>query len=338
MKGNKGLKILKLFDYFKEAFAVNINNKGLYKPQLAYLVLRGILLFLSGLAITDLAATMAPFIGNVDFTKFFQLLWSEFKGTPMILMAVTTIVMLFGSTYVEAGLYGMYNKATDGEDIDGVFAPSANRYFFSFLLGNILIFIFWLIILIPYLIVGLLTLTIGLIWIPLFFSALMMVWKAALVSEDIGLIDAIKESIAFGKRHFIPATFFVILREALSRMGGSGGGGGNGTSNISNTFNNNNLGSDFGGSGFGGGPDMGSSFLDSGFDFGIIRIIAVSGITLVSIMTIIVGAIHMIFDIFFGLTSVIIYKDDWHVEVPEETTSGDADKTNNDSDDVEVIQ
>lgn len=321
MKGNSGKKILKLFDYFKHAFATNVNNRQLYKPQIIYLLLRGLLIFLSGLTVVELSSTMWPFVGNTDFTKFFSLLWGEFFGTPLLIMVITILVMLFGSTYVEAGLYSMYAKLASDDHAAPIFAEGANRYFLSFLGGNILIGLFWFIAFLPFILIGLLTLTLGFIWLPIIVSALLMVWKAAVVTDDKGVLHAFSASFAFGKRHFVPANVFIILRAALSSIGNGGGSGNSGSSsNITNNFNDAGNGMNLppfngGGSpGFPGGPDFPMGTMDNGFNFGIFRVIFTAVISVISLMSIIIGLIHMIFEIFFGLTTVIIYQDDWYIE------------------------
>ena len=331
MKGKNGKKILKLFDYFKIAFETNIHHKELYKPQIIYLLLRGLLIFLSGLTLVDLSTKMAPFVGTVSFSRFFSLMWGEFLGTPLLLVAVTMIVMLFGSTYVEAGLYYMYDKLLEDGRSEPVFATGANRYFLSFLAGNILIGLFWLVAALPYILLGLITLTLGFIWIPIIISALLMVWKASVVCDQAGVFTAIGSSLSFGKRHFVPANVFIIIRTALTNMGGGGSGNG-GSSNYSSSFN------DFKGN-FNAGPFNGPSGRMPGADwfrfgegFNIFKAIFTGIIGLISIVTVVAGMIHMLFEIFFGLTTVIIYRDDWYVEEDIE-----ADKHSDDAKDTDYM-
>ena len=315
-KAINGQKILKIFDYFKIAFRLNTSNKQLYKPQIIYLVLRGILILLTGLSFLEITETLLPFIGKVSVTKFFLLFWNNFKGTSLLLVVVTLLVVIFGSTYVEAGLYAMYDKINRNEDEDIVFAAGANRYFLSFLLGNIIIALVWLLLLVPYLIVGAITLTLGFVWVPIIVGALLMVWKASIVTDNVGTIEAMSRSINFGKRHFVPANVYIIIQMALSKASGGGGGSGN-TSSFQNSFNSNNDGITnlpFQTPGIV--PDTSFNKL---FDQSFISTAIAIGTAVISIISIIAGMIQMIFDIFFGLTTLIIYQDDWAVEVPVDT-------------------
>jgi len=312
-----GQKILKIFDYFKVAFKLNTENKQLYKPQIFYLILRGVLLLLTGLSLLEISQSLFPFIGSVSATKFLSLFWNAFKGTPLLLVITSLLVLIFGSTYVEAGLYAMYDQINRGDTEDMVFASGANRYFFSFLLGNILIALIWIFLLVPYVIVGALTLTLGFVWVPIIINALLMVWKASIVTDKVGTIEAMSRSLSFGKRHFIPANVFIILQTALTKASGSGGSGSSNTSNLQNSFNtgNNSMESmPFQA------PDLDplTSF-NQLFNQGFISTAITVGAVLISLISVIVGMIQMIFEIFFGLTTLIIYQDDWTVELTQET-------------------
>lgn len=320
-KALNGQKILKIFDYFKEAFRLNTSHKELYRPQITYLILRGILLLLTGLSFLEITEALLPFIGQVSVMKFFQLFWNAFKGTSLLLVATTLLVMIFGSTYVEAGLYVMYDKINRGDDDDIVFTTGANHYFFSFLLGNVIIILFWLLLLVPYVIVGALTLTLGFVWVPIIVSALLMVWKASIVTDDVSTIEAMSKSISFGKKHFIPANVFIIIQMALSKAT-SGSSSGN-TSSFQNSFNASDTGIEnlpFETPGIG--PD---TTLENMIDQSYISTAIAIGTAVISVISIVVGMIHMIFEIFFALTTLIIYQDDWAVELPIDLTQATPD-------------
>lgn len=316
MKGRNKEKILKLFDYFKMAFTLNMNHKELYKPQVFFLVLRGILIFLAGISLVEITSLMFPFIGNVTVTKFMALTWSEFKGTPLLLFFTTLLVSAFGSTYVEAGLYTMYARINSQDEGDLHFSVGANKYFFTFLIGNMVIVLFWIIASLPYILVGFLTMTLGLVWMPIVISALLMVWKAAVVSDEVGVFDAFGKSISFCRRNFWPTTVFIIIKGAVSEMSSGSGGSGN-TGSFQNSFN--------GFENFNNGaiepmPFSGPNFMPSFNNNSLVDLISTiitAIVALVSIISVLVGLVHMIFDIFFGITTVIIYQDDWslpHIE------------------------
>ena len=330
MKGRNKEKILKLFDYFKIAFELNMTHKELYKPQIIFLVLRAVLIFLAGISMVEITNTMMPFIGSVTVTKFFALTWSEFRGTPLLLFLTTFLVSGFGSTYVEAGLYDLYGKINRDQTEDLSFSSSANRYFLTFLIGNILIVLFWIVASLPYLIVGLLTMTLGLVWVPIIVSALLMVWKAAVVTEETGVFDAFGKSIAFCRRNFWPTTIIILIKSAVSTMTGSGGSTGN-SGNVSNSFNNFDNGSiesmPFDGPSFS--PSFGKSK-----SFDVLPTLLTGVIALVSVVSVLAGMVQMLFEIFFGITAVVIYQDDW--SLPEtESAPLDLDMINDDVMEVE---
>ncbi|MCF8020246.1 MAG: hypothetical protein K9L62_12695 [Vallitaleaceae bacterium] len=311
MKGNSFNKILKLFDYFKIAFQLNLSNKQLYKPQIIFLVIRGILIIASAFTLLSIGDKMIH-LTTMDFERFTSLFWSEFRGIPSLLVVLTLLVMIFGSTYVESGLYHMFYKAYKGELTAGDFSTGAGTYFFKFLGGNILIIFFWLLALIPYFITGILTLTVGFTLIPILVSTFLLVWKASLVSDGTTLGGAFKNSYRFAKANFIPTMSFVIIRNAMTSIAsGGGGGGGGGSSNIPQTTNNTNniiqdMPSDFSSQDF--------PFLNDFFNYDVLKLFVIGITTLITVGTIITGLIQMLFNIFFGLTTIVLYNEGWHIE------------------------
>ncbi|MDF1617146.1 hypothetical protein [Petrocella sp. FN5] len=304
MKGNNFNKILKLFDYFKIAFQLNLSNKQLYKPQIIFLVVRGLLIISSAFTLLSIGDKMIH-LTSMDFNRFISLFWSEFQGIPLILTLVTLLVMILGSTYVESGLYHMFYRAYKDVLTDGDFLTGAGSYFLKFLGGNILIFIFWILALIPYLITGILTLTIGFTLIPILVSTFLLVWKASLVSDDSTLGNAFKKSYQFAKSNFIPTMSFVVFRNAMTSIASGGSGSG---SNFSQTSNNANtffqdMPSDF--------PIQGAPFSDFFFNYETLKFFVIGITTLITIGTIITGLIQMLFNIFFGLTTIVLYNEGW---------------------------
>ncbi len=308
MKGLKFTKTLMLFDYFKRTFELNKKNKQLYTPQVLFLILKGGLLLLTFFSFLQVFDRISPLIGN-DFSKVMTLLWSTFRGVPLIMTLTTLIVLLFGSTFVEAGLYHMYALLVQGKEDHPSFMLGASKYFFPFLGGNILIFLFWVIALLPYLLVGLLTLSIGLFLIPIMVGILLITWKASLVVDDDGLFTALKNSINFGKKNFIPLGVFVVIKNALSSLNGGSGGG---SSNFSNSYNNYNSFNELpNGPNLGGWNNSIDPFLDG------MRIVMIVLFSIISVTTILAGLIQMLFDIFFGLCSVVIYVDKFYIPDPD---------------------
>jgi len=309
MKDHNFNKILKLFDYFKVAFQLNLNNKQLYKPQIVFLVVRGLLIISSAFALLSIGDKMIH-LTTMDFNRFVSLFWSEFRGVPLLLTLLTLLVMIFGSTYVESGLYHMYYKAYKDDLAVGDFSAGAGAYFFKFFGGNLLVLFFWILALIPYLITGILTLTVGFTLIPIIVSTFLLVWKASLVSDQTTLGGAFKKSYQFAKSHFIPTMTFVIIQNAMTSIA-SGGGGGGGSSNISQTTNTSNTFFQDMPSGF---PSQDLPFPNRFFNYETLKLVVIGITTLITVGTIITGMIQMLFSIFFGLTTVVIYNEGWLIE------------------------
>lgn len=70
---------------------------------------------------------------------------------------------------------------------------------------------FWFFAMVPYLLIGVISLGIGLTLIPVMISALLMVWKVIVVSEDAPTFQAIKKSIRFGMTNLIPASVRILI-------------------------------------------------------------------------------------------------------------------------------
>lgn len=313
MKDKNFSKILSLFDYFKKAYRINTVHHELYRPQIFLIIFRALLFLITAMAFIRIFDRMA-LLPALSEGKWFDIFWNEFMGLPMMSLIATLLIGLLGSTYVEGGLYHMYFKRINADTDNDHFNYGASRYFLRILLGNLLIILFWIIALIPYLLVGALTLFAGFTLIPVLVSVFMMTWKAAMVSEDLPLFDAIGRSFSFGKRHFLPASFLVILRGCLTTLAGSSSSGSGSGWNMSNQntssgLNNGTL--DMPGDipRFSGPVDS----IDNVDWVSLVRIILMVAASVVTVIFIVAGLIQMVFDIFFGLTITIIYLEDWEV-------------------------
>lgn len=311
MKGKNFSKILSLFDYFKKAYRINTGHHELYRPQIFLVIIKALLFLITAMAFIRIFDRMA-LLPALSEGKWFDIFWNEFTGLPMMSLTATILIGLLGSAYVEGGLYHMYFKRISGDTENDHFSYGAGRYFLRILLGNLLIILFWIIALIPYLLVGALTLFAGFTLIPVLVSVFMMTWKAAMVSEDLPLFDAIGRSFSFGKRHFLPASFLVILRGCLTTLAGGSNGSGSGW-NMSNQNTSSGLNGTLDVPGdiprFSGPVDS----IDNVDWVSLVRIILIVAASVVTLIFIVAGLIQMVFDIFFGLTITIIYLEDWEV-------------------------
>lgn len=306
MKGQVFKKILKLFDYFKKAYLLNINNKTLYKPQIYFILLKGALVLITALFSTMVVESFLESIETTSNVYNFSFLWVLI----LIVFPVVITILVLASSYVEAGMYYMYLKVSKNTLEPDDWKIGAKQFFTRFLGGNLLILLFWIIALIPYLLVGVISLGIGFTLVPVIISALLMVWKVIVVSENASTVPAIKKSLAFGKMNLIPASVLIIIQNSLTTIGGGSVGGG--YSNLINLFNQSNYRN-----------TLGEAPLNPGtgnFDFDLVNLFRTIAIIVSSILTVsvIVGAlIQMLFTVFFGLTFTIIYHDNWQID-PEE--------------------
>lgn len=304
MKAKNSTEFLGLFDYAKIAFGLNKSHRSLYKPQIVFLILRGILLLLTFLTLTNLVVQVIEV--QASFYQSLHFFWELMKGLPLLILVATLLVTWFGSAYVEAGLIALYIGAYEGTFDQVDFWDNANRHFLWFILGDFLVLLVWIIGLIPFFLVGLLTLTLGFIWVPIIVSTFLMTWKVALISDQAGIMNAFKSSFSLAKNHFFPMIGYTVLKNAIMNLGaGSGGGGGSANSNInlpSNLNNNDTVFNGFNTPSEFGTPDMMNSLH-------VIEYVLYAVIGLITVISIIAGLIKMIFHIFFGLMTVVIYRD-----------------------------
>jgi len=310
MMSSRFKKILKLFDYFKIAYHLNTHNKSLYRPQIILIFSQAFLIVLTALSFLSSINQLMALAPSIESSKLFGVILHQLIGLPFIMVLLSTLIVLLGSTYVEAGLYKRYSQIVQEDTEAKDFISGANQYFGGFLLGNILIILFWIMAFIPYVIASLMTLTLGFTLIPLIVSTFLMVWKVILVSENVSVIQALLKSFHFGKEHFIPG-FIYILIQHLPRINSGG------SSNISSQIGN-----------FTRVGDSTSTILDTTdaqpflFDYAdsypFIKVFFLVLLSLFTITTIVLALIQMLFQIFFGLVTTVLYLNHWQVE--EEST------------------
>jgi len=293
-------KIVLIFDYFKEAFHTNKKNKSLYKPQIALIAVRVFLMLLVGIGvyrwigvgnITSISAMRSEQILGFMFSQGFKLL------AIMLVYALISVI-------IESGLLNMYKKAvTQGYTESGDFKEGLSKYFLKLLLGEVLIILCYIPILPFYLLLGIVTLTVGLTVIPIVIGVFLTMWKISLVMNDTGIFAAAKDSFGFAKRNFIPLAVLQIIHWAFIHAASGGGG----SSNISNVNNFNN---DFN-QGF-----SNDFFATPGMEemIRIIKIVIAILLPIISIAIIAGSIIVMIFEVFFSLTLFVAYKNDFKVE------------------------
>ncbi len=290
-------RIYNIFDYFKEAFHINRENKIIYRPQFIFIGIRLLMIIGMGLWVYSWVDNFNIYSFNNKDVLFFIL--------PYV---ITLVFLLIGygilSVIVEAGLYNMYKKAVMlGKCEKSDFSEGVKKYFFKFFLGNILIALAWLIASPVYLITGAVTLSIGFTLIPLFVDIFLTMWKVSLVMNDSKIFDAFKDSIKFAKLNFFPLTVLQLIHWSFVK-GLSGGGSGGGLGNVANSLNYKTNGNDF--------PlPFNNIVMDlehiAAIALKVIKIIISVLIPVISIAVLASALIIMLFEVFFSLVLFIAY-------------------------------
>ncbi|NLY44137.1 MAG: hypothetical protein GX066_09285 [Clostridiaceae bacterium] len=288
-----------IFDYFKEAFHINRENKGLYSPQL-------VLIAMKFLMVLGIGIGLYTFIGREDFSQFIMGKIRFVHILPTLLSAGAVLVVI-GFVYVilshivEAGLYNLYKKCiNDGYFVQKDFWEGVRKYFFNFLFGDVLIFSAGIMFFPFYLFLGIITLGIGFAFIPIMVSLFLSMWKVSLVMNDSNLFDALRDSMHFAKAHFIPLSFLQLIHWSFVRVVGVSGGN---TGSIFSWRKN---------------ADVVPSPLSPDMHFtqkrveAILKIVRMAVAVAVPVLTVsyAIGMIvKMIFQVFFSLVLFIAYRD-----------------------------
>lgn len=288
--------ITKLFDYFKEAFHLNRENRRLYMPQMVLIFIKTCLYLAFGLFLYKLVVSFEyrGFGKEVLEDIFLNMAW--WIGGMIIFSIVASIVF-------EAGLFNMYKVCIYKKQfMGGEFVEGVRKNFIRFLLADFIMLLVWLLILVPYIIVGVLSLLIGFVLIPLMISVFTIMWKVSMVVEDIFVIEGFKKGFHFAVEHFIPLSVLVIIRGSFLSIGNASynSNSGNGsTTNTSPKFMDDFLG------------DFNPRYIP--FKRGYMEVLPYIKLgfyimlPVISIAIIVGSLVRMVFQIFFGLTSFVMY-------------------------------
>jgi len=302
-----------LFEYFKLAFAINKENKGLYKPQIILILLKTCLVIVTGFVVYNyvtLLSTIDTITGKMIVAELFST-----AGLYLVIF----IASIFVKIAFEAGLYNMYKDCIkDGSLRSDSFSSGIKTYFGKFLLADILILLAWILMLIPYVIIGFVTMFAGFIVIPIVVSIFTAMWKVSIVMDGSDVVEGFKKGFRFAKVNFWPLSFLIIIRNSFANIANGGGssGGSSGGSNIAN-FNSNS--SQISGNGFDGGEFANTEFADkipdivnnfntsSDVVLGYIKLGFFILIPVISIAVVISSLVKMVFDVFFSLSIFVMY-------------------------------
>jgi hypothetical protein len=299
--------VAKLFDYFKLAFHLNNENRRLYLPQIVLIFLKAGLYLVFGVYLYRLMVSF----GDSGFS--WEIIKSSFKSLVWRIGGIILFASL-AAIVVEAGLFNMYKICIQkGKYEYGAFSEGVRKNFIRFLLADFLMILAWMLMLIPYIIIGVLSLFAGFVLIPLLISIFTIMWKASMVVEDVFVIEGLKRGFRFAKRHFVSLSVLVILKAAFLSVQGGGSSGGGSASGSSANLSNWNWSSQKYGATFTDKAMDGFKISDMSFHeaymqaLSYIKIGFYILIPIVGIAIIVASLIRMVFEIFFGLATFIMY-------------------------------
>lgn len=293
--------MLLVFDYFKETFRLNKQNKALYAPQIVLIAVRVLMIAFAGIGIYNWIG-----VENIN-----NLVSSGARGIIRFALSqgliVLALVLLYSliSVALESGLLNMYKKVVlQGYTEKDDFMEGFKKYFLKLLAGDILIAICYILALPFYLILGMLTLTVGLTVIPILAGIFLTMWKVSLVMNDKGIFGAIADSFGFAKRNFMPVAFLQIIHWAF--LGGASGGQGSSFNFPQNTGN-------LPGNSTFKHPAVQQAMEEA---LKVIKIVLAILIPVAALATIGTSLIIMIFEVFFSLALFVAYKNDFRIPGP----------------------
>ncbi|MGB7605558.1 MAG: hypothetical protein WBL93_08800 [Lutisporaceae bacterium] len=292
-------KLLLVFDYFKETFHLNKQNKSLYTPQIALIAINVLMMLAVGIGVYRwIGMENINNISSMEYTEIFRFLFNQ--GLKLLAMG---LAYAFISVIVEAGLLNMYKSVvTQGYTEAGAFKQGVSKYFLRLLIGKLFILVCYILAIPFYLIIGLATLSVGLTVIPLVASIFLSMWKVSLVMNDKGIFGAIGDSFSFAAKNFIPLTFLQVIHFAFTK------GASTGSSNGLNVYNNmQSMQSN---------PALGQSAIQINMEqvVEVVKIVIAVLIPIIALATIAVSIISIIFEVFFSLALFVAYKNGFKIE------------------------
>ena len=283
-------KIARIFDYMKEAFHLNKENRALYKPQIVLIFIKTMFFIFTGV----LFYKVMLYIGENKF--WMSSLWQLIFGIIFWSLSIVLVLAILG-VIVEAGLYNMYKSCiVNGAIGKRAFLDGVKKYFMRFLLADFLMIIAWILFLVPFIFIGLVTLMVGFVLLPLLFSIFTAMWKVNMVMEDTRVIEGLRNSISFARSHFLPLGFLIMIRSAfLSIASGKSGAGGSNSAGTRTQI----------------GPARENMMFANMYKeiFPYLKTAFYVLMPVVSVAIVISSLVRMVFQVFFSLCIFIIYQE-----------------------------
>ncbi|MFZ5351334.1 MAG: hypothetical protein ACOZCL_01280 [Bacillota bacterium] len=283
-------KFLTLFDYFKEAYRLNINNKKLYRPQILLICFKLLMIVILGIRVYG-------WVNDIEMYANDPHMFLRVLVTDGLILLVLFLAYAIISVIIESGLYNMYKVCiTTGSTDFPDFWEGVQKYFVRMLFGSLLVLLGYIILLPFYLLIGVITLTAGLSILAIIAGVFLTMWKISLVMNDSGIVKAIKDSFRFAYNNFLPLTLLQLIHWAFAAGPKSSGSyfnySGN-SSDLASIFSNN----------------VDPYYAQEGIEFlaGFLKIIVIILIPVITIATLVASLIRMLFEVFFSLVLFIVY-------------------------------
>lgn len=288
-----------IFDYFKEAYHTVKAEKRLYRPQIALIIIKTLMIVGISLAFYSWCNQY-----NFDLPVNDSNAWQFYLGWAAAVLGLLAVGGII-SVVFESGLYNMYKSCIlDGEIAEGAFAEGVRKYALKFFLGYLLIVLAWVIVSPLYIFVSLVTLLAGFGIIAFIIGIYLTMWKVSMVMNDTGIWGSVKDSFKFASNHFASLMLLQIIHWAFVK-GSTSGSNSDGVSRLIN------LAGTFGGSESPKGPEAVNSLLNGAAvadpSLQAIKIGAAILIPVITIASLFAFLVKMIFDVFFALVLFIVY-------------------------------
>lgn len=287
-------RVYLIFDYFKEAFHINRNNKKIYLPQISFIIIKTLIVLTIGMYIFNwLKNTNLYMLEDREIPRIFLANFAKFS--------LVFFIYFLGSLIVESGLYNMYKKCVFNQGLrEGDFWQGVKKYFLKFLLINLMV-IAGSIVILPFLFLfGVMTLFFGFFIIPIMImiaTIFITFWKISLVVNDSKTFPALKDSFSFSKSFFFPLVLLQIIHSAFSVIGTQSGFSFNANFN---SFRNMTTNTPV--------PYFNYNWIEN-----LMGIVLTILIPVITISTLISSLIKMVFDVFFSLSLFVAYKNKFDI-------------------------
>ncbi len=211
MKNNS--KFIQLMDYFKTTFKFLIENKGILRPIIFFILSRTVVAMIFVLSLLPTITNLREIVQIINKSGSgigpdLKPIINQLVGLPLIAFIALIIISTFGFTLLEAKLYINYAKIIPNTTNK---SKGLIRTFLAFLLANIIIMIAWIVLAVPYVIVGIVSLSIGFALIPFLVDVLLLYYKGIYVVSDKNIFSSLGASIKFAWKNLLLSAILQLI-------------------------------------------------------------------------------------------------------------------------------